>query len=343
MATNQQIILAQRPTGMPDETNLQRVDSAMPEPGEDQVLVQNIYLSLDPYMRGRMNAGKSYVPPVAEGDVMEGQTVGRVVTSRHGDFAAGDYVLAHGGWQSHAVLDGQTLRTLDPAAAPISTALGVLGMTGFTAYVGLDEIGRPQPGETVVVSAAAGAVGQVVGQIARIKGCRVVGIAGATDKCAHVIDNYGFDACVNYKQADFRDQLAAACPNGIDVYFENVGGDVLAAVLEHVNDFARIPVCGQVAHYNDTEAPAGPDQRPALMARILVNRLHIQGFLQFDYIDRQADFQRDMAAWIRRGEVRYQEDIVDGLDQAVSTFQGLLTGANRGKVLIRVSADPTRD
>lgn len=343
MTANQQIILAQRPVGMPDESNLQLADAPMPEPADGQVLIQNIYLSLDPYMRGRMSAAKSYAQPVAEGAVMEGQTVARVLMSRHANYAEGDYVLAAGGWQTYAVQDARALRKLDPDDAPISTALGVLGMTGFTAYVGLDEIGKPQPGETVVVSAASGAVGQVVGQIAKIKGCRVVGIAGAEDKCAHIVDAYGFDAGVNYKAADFREQLAAACPDGIDVYFENVGGNVLDAALELVNDFARIPVCGRIAHYNDTEAPAGPDRMPALVTQILVNRLHMEGFLQFDYAHRQADFQRDMSAWIRSGKVQYQEDIVVGLENAVSAFQGLLIGTNRGKLLIRVSEDPTRD
>lgn len=294
-------------------------------------------------MRGRMSAAKSYAQPVAVGNVMEGQTVARVVTSRHPDYTAGDYVLAAGGWQEEfAVQDADSLRKLDPAEAPISTALGVLGMTGFTAYVGLEEIGKPQPGETVVVSAASGAVGQVVGQIAKFKGCRVVGVAGAADKCAYIVGNYGFDAAVNYKADDFREQLAATCPDGIDVYFENVGGAVLDAALELVNNFARIPVCSRIAHYNDTEAPAGPDRMHALVTQILVNRLHMEGFLQFDYTHRRADFQRDMSTWVRSGRVRYQEDVVDGLENAAGAFQGLLSGANRGKLLIRASEDPTR-
>ena len=343
MATNRQIILVKRPDGMPGDDNLQLTEADMPVPGDGQVLVRTIYLSLDPYMRGRMSTAKSYVQPVAEGDVMAGAVVGRVTTSRHTEYAEGDYVLAASGWQDYAVQDAGSLRKLDPDQAPISTALSVLGMTGFTAYVGLDEIGKPKPGETVVVSAASGAVGQVVGQIARIKGARVVGVAGAPDKCAHVVDTYGFDACVNYKDADFLEQLQRACPDGIDVYYENVGGKVLDAALQLVNDFARIPVCGRIAHYNDTEAPPGPDRMPALMSQILVNRLHIQGFIQFDYAHRQADFQRDMAAWVNSGKVRYQEHIVDGLENAVSAFRGLLTGANRGKMLIRASADPTRD
>ncbi len=342
MTINRQIILAKRPVGMPDETNLQLTEADMPQPADGEVLVKTIYMSLDPYMRGRMSAAKSYAASVQEGEVMGGATVGQVVTSKHADYAEGDYVLAAGGWQEYAVQHPKMLRKLDPTVAPISTAVGVLGMPGFTAYVGLAEIGKPQAGETVVVSAAAGAVGQVVGQIAKIKGCRVVGVAGAPDKCAHVVEAYGFDACVNYKDDDFAEQLQAACPEGIDVYFENVGGTVFEAVLGLVNDFARIPVCGRTAHYNDSEAPPGPDRRSALMQQVLVNRLHIQGFIQFDYIKRQPDFVRDMGGWVQAGQVKYQEDVVEGLENAVSAFQGLLTGANRGKLLVRVSEDPTR-
>lgn len=343
MTRNRQIILASRPTGMPDDRHLQIRDGDMPRPGPGEVLVKTIYMSLDPYMRGRMSAAKSYAASVAEGAVMEGATVGEVVESNDNGFAVGDYVLAHGGWQEYAVQPAQGLRRLDPEIAPISTAVGVLGMTGFTAYVGLDEIGQPKSGETVVVSAAAGAVGQVVGQIARIKGCRVVGAAGADDKCRHVIDAYGFDACVNYKDDDFPDQLAVACPDGIDVYFENVGGVVFDAVRGLLNDFARMPVCGRIAHYNDSDAPPGPDRLVAFMGQVLVKRLRVQGFIQFDFRHRADDFQRDMGAWLRSGEIRYQEDIVDGLENAVDAFQGLLQGRNRGKLLVQVAPDPTRD
>ncbi|ASK33598.1 NADP-dependent oxidoreductase [Alcanivorax sp. N3-2A] len=341
MTVNRQIILAKRPTGMPDDSNLQLKEGQVPEVGADQVLVKTIYLSLDPYMRGRMNATKSYAAAVEEGNVMEGATVGQVVESKHADFKAGDFVLARGGWQEYSLEAGKGLRKLDPAQAPISTAVGVLGMPGFTAYVGLEEIGAPKKGETVVVSAAAGAVGQVVGQIAKIKGCRVVGVAGAPDKCEHVVKQYGFDACVNYKDDDFFDQLKNACPNGIDVYFENVGGKVFDAVMRLVNDFARIPVCGRIAHYNDTGAAEGPDRLVGFMGKVLVNRLLIKGFIQFDYIHRQADFVRDMGAWVRDGKVKYQEDVVKGLENAVSAFQGLLEGKNRGKLLIQVSDDPS--
>lgn len=342
MTVNRQIILAKRPTGMPGDDNLQLQEGAVPEVGEGQVLVRTIYLSLDPYMRGRMSAAKSYAASVEEGSVMEGATVGQVVESRSGDFKQGDYVLCPGGWQEYSVNSPKGMRKLDPAQAPISTAVGVLGMPGFTAYVGLDEIGKPQKGETVVVSAAAGAVGQVVGQIAKLKGCRVVGVAGAEDKCKHVVGAYGFDACVNYKDADFRDQLKKACPDGIDVYFENVGGETFDAVMELVNDFARIPVCGRIAHYNDTALPEGPDRLPGFMGKVLVKRLLIKGFIQFDYINRQGDFLKDMPAWISEGKVKYQEDVVEGLENAVSAFQGLLQGKNRGKLLIQVGDDPTK-
>jgi len=342
MSVNRQIILAKRPTGMPGDENLKLQEGAVPEVGEGQVLVRTIYLSLDPYMRGRMSAAKSYAASVEEGSVMEGATVGQVVESRSGDFKQGDYVLCPGGWQEYSVNSPKAMRKLDPAQAPISTAVGVLGMPGFTAYVGLDEIGKPQKGETVVVSAAAGAVGQVVGQIAKLKGCRVVGVAGAEDKCKHVVGAYGFDACVNYKDADFREQLAKACPDGIDVYFENVGGETFDAVMELVNDFARIPVCGRIAHYNDTSLPEGPDRLPGFMGKVLVKRLLLKGFIQFDYINRQGDFLKDMPAWIRDGKVKYQEDVVEGLENAVSAFQGLLQGNNRGKLLIQVGDDPTK-
>jgi NADPH-dependent curcumin reductase CurA len=342
MSVNRQIILAERPDGMPDESNLKLQKGPMPEVGEGQVLVHTIYLSLDPYMRGRMSAAKSYAASVEVGAVMEGATVGQVVESRSDNFQPGDYVLAYGGWQEYAAAPAKRLRKLDPRQAPISTAVGVLGMPGFTAYVGLSEIGKPKEGETLVVSAASGAVGQVVGQIGKLHGCRVVGVAGAPDKCEKVVKDYGFDACVNYKEDDFESQLEKACPDGIDVYFENVGGKVFQAVLKRVNDFARIPVCGRIAHYNDTEAPPGPDRLPAFMGQVLVNRLHVQGFIQFDYAHRTPDFQRDMSAWVRDGKVKYHEDIVDGLENAAAAFQGLLQGRNRGKLLLRVSDDPSR-
>lgn len=342
MEKNQQYILAKRPTGMPDEQNLTLQDSALPEPGEGQALLKTIYLSLDPYMRGRMNDAASYAKSVQLGEVMGGQTISEVISSNSPAVSVGDYVLSSNGWQRYAVANADALVKLDPAQAPISTGVGVLGMPGFTAYVGLLQFGQPKAGETVVVSAAAGAVGQVVGQIAKMYGCRVVGVAGAPDKCDHVVREYGFDVCVNYKDDDFEAQLAKACPDGIDIYFENVGGRVFDAVMELVNDFARIPVCGRIAHYNQTSLPEGPDRLVPFMGKILVKRLMFRGFIQSDHLEHLNDFRRDMSQWIREGKIRYQEDIVDGFENTVSAFQGLLQGKNRGKMLVRVAPDPTR-
>ncbi|OHY78857.1 NADP-dependent oxidoreductase [Marinobacter sp. AC-23] len=342
MDKNQQYILAKRPIGMPDEHSLKLQDSALPEPGEGQALLKTIYLSLDPYMRGRMNDAASYAKSVELGEVMGGQTISEVVISNSTAVSAGDYVLSSNGWQRYAVANADTLVKLDPAQAPISTGVGVLGMPGFTAYVGLLLFGQPKQGDTVVVSAAAGAVGQVVGQIAKMRGCRVVGVAGAPDKCDHVVREYGFDACVNYKDDDFEAQLEKACPDGIDIYFENVGGRVFDAVMTLVNDFARIPICGRIAHYNQTSLPEGPDRLVPFMGKILVKRLMLRGFIQSDHLEHLADFRRDMSQWIQDGNIHYQEDIVDGLENAVSAFQGLLQGKNRGKMLVRVAPDPTR-
>ncbi|HLR17411.1 MAG TPA: NADP-dependent oxidoreductase [Alcanivoracaceae bacterium] len=341
MTTHKQIYLAAHPQGMPSAEHLVMREVETPSPKEGEVLVKTVYLSLDPYMRGRMNPGKSYAAAVNLGEVMTGGTVGQVVESRSSQYKKGDWVLCVNGWQEYGCHDEKAVRRLDPEQAPVSTAVGVLGMPGFTAYAGLLEIGQPQPGETVLVSAASGAVGQVVGQIARIKGCRVVGIAGADDKCEHVVSAYGFDACVNYKDEDFFAQLKAACPDGVDVYFENVGGKVFDAAIRLMNDFGRIPVCGRIANYNSTEAPEGPDQLPGFMGRVLVQRLLVKGFIQFDYQHLEQQFYADMAGWIKAGEVRYQEDVVQGLENAVDAFQGLLTGRNRGKLLVQVSADET--
>ena len=306
------------------------------------MLCQTVYLSLDPYMRGRMNAGPSYAKGVAVGEVMTAGTVSRVAESKLDRFAVGDFVLTGNGWQDYALSDGRGVRKLDPAEAPISTAVGVLGMPGHTAYVGLLDIGKPKASETVVVSAASGAVGAVAGQIARIKGCRVVGVAGAKEKCDYVIDELGFDACVSHQSENLAANLKAACPDGIDVYFENVGGKVFDAVLPLLNTFARVPVCGRIANYNLTGPPPGPDQTARLMGLVLVRRLTLRGFIVFDHVDRMPDFLRDVGAWIRNGELKYREDIVEGLENAVTAFQGLFQGRNFGKLLVRVSDDPTR-
>src|SRR4051812_27615020 len=281
--TARRVVLASRPVGEPKASDFRLEEFPVPQPGSGQMLLKTKWLSLDPYMRGRMSDAPSYAKPVGINEVMEAGTVSEVTVSNNDKYKTGDVVLSRAGWQTHMLSDGSGLRKLDPKLAPVQTALGVLGMPGMTAYVGLLEIGQPKAGETVVVSAASGAVGQVVGQIAKLKGCRVVGIAGADDKCTYVVDELGFDACVNYRDDDFPAQLQAACPQGIDIYFENVGGKVLNAVIDLLNDFSRMPVCGLIAHYNDTALPAGPDQLPRLMRAVLTHRVMIRGFIQFDF------------------------------------------------------------
>jgi NADPH-dependent curcumin reductase CurA len=334
--TNSRIVLAQRPQGRPRPEDFRIETAAVPEPSDGEVLLQVLYLSLDPYMRGRMNDARSYAKPVEIGAVMEGGTVARVVKSSLAGFEEGDVVLSHSGWQRFALSDGTGLRKLDPSAAPVTTALGVLGMPGFTAYSGLLTIGQPKPGETVVVAAASGAVGSAVGQIARIKGARAVGIAGGAEKCAFVRHELGFDAVVDHRAGDFAEQLKAACPNGIDVYFENVGGPVWDAVFPLLNDFARVPVCGLIAQYN-TVPQSGVDRLPALMQQVLQRSLTIRGFIQREFVDQRPAFYRDMAEWIASGRVRYREDVVDGLENAPEAFIGLLEGRNFGKLIVRVA------
>jgi NADPH-dependent curcumin reductase CurA len=339
MASSRRVVLKRRPVGEPRVEDFEVDEAPVPEPGAGQVLLRTIYLSLDPYMRGRMNEGPSYTgtPNPALGDVMVGGTVSEVVQSNSDRFAAGDFVAGAEGWRSHSISSGAGLRTLDPTTAPISTALGVLGMPGMTAYVGLLDIGRPKSGETVVVSAAAGAVGSAVGQMAKIKGCRVIGVAGGRPKCEHVVKELGFDECVDYKSQDVYTALKLACPSGIDVYFDNVGGPVFDAVTKLINRDARIPICGLISEYNATEPPRGPNMRP-----ILVNRATVRGFIVSDHADRFGDFIRDASGWVRAGRLRYREDIVEGLENAPRAFIGLLRGENFGKRLIRVSPDPTR-
>jgi NADPH-dependent curcumin reductase CurA len=334
---NRQIVLASRPEGEPKPEHFRLVESDAPAPGDGEVLLRTLWLSLDPYMRGRMSAAKSYAKPVELGEVMTGGTVSEVVESKHKGFKRGDIVSSYAGWQDFAVSNGSGLIKLDPKAAPISTALGVLGMPGMTAYTGLLEIGQPKPGETVVVSAASGAVGSAVGQIAKLKGCRAVGVAGGPEKCRYVVDQLGFDACVDHRAPDLPEKLAAACPKGIDVYFENVGGVTWKAVFPLLNNFARVPLCGLIAHYNDTELPAGPDRTAQLMRAILTKRLTLRGFIVFDFIARMGDFQRDMSAWVRDGKIKYREDVIEGLDKAPEGLIGLLKGKNFGKLLVKVA------
>jgi NADPH-dependent curcumin reductase CurA len=334
---SRKIVLASRPKGKPTAENFRIETGPIPTPGDGEVLVQIKYLSLDPYMRGRMNEAKSYAPPVEVGKVMEGGTVAEVLDSRDPAFKKGDLVLTRGGWQTHAVVKADTVRKIDTGPEPISAALGVLGMPGFTAYAGLLTIGQPKPGETVVVAAATGPVGSAVGQIARIKGARAVGIAGGPKKCALLREEFGFDVAIDHKAPDFAEQLKAACPNGIDVYFENVGGAVWEAVMPLLNMFARVPVCGLVAEYNAHGQAQGPDRLPTLMREVLSKRLNIRGFIQIDFKDQQPQFEKEMKAWLKEDRVRYVEDVVEGLESAPDAFIGLLEGKNFGKLVIKVS------
>lgn len=334
---NLQVRLASRPEGRPSAANFTIAAGPIPEAGDGQVLIRTRYLSLDPYMRGRMSDAPSYAPPVKVGGLMVGGTVGEVVTSRDPALSPGDVVLAYTGWQRYGVQKAATVRKLDPAVAPVTTALGVLGMPGFTAYAGLTQIGRPQAGETVVVAAASGPVGATVGQLAKILGCRAVGIAGGPEKVAY-LRSIGFDAAIDHRAPDFADRLASAVPDGIDVYFENVGGLVWDAVFPRLNPFARVPVCGLVALYNATGAPPGPDRSAALMSAILRKSLTLRGFIQSEFAaDLMGDFLGRATAWVRDGLLRYKEDIVDGLENAPEAFIGMLDGKNFGKLLVRVS------
>ncbi len=337
---NRRIVLNSRPFGSPTPANFRLEDTAIPVPAAGQVLLRTLYLSLDPYMRGRMSDAPSYAPPVAIGAAMLGGTVSRVEISQHSDYRPGDLVLSFNGWQEYALSDGTGLSKLDDQMTRPSLALGILGMPGFTAYMGLLDIGQPKAGETVVVAAASGAVGSVVGQIARLKGCRVVGIAGGPEKCRFVTENLNFDTCIDRRCADFPQQFAAACPKGIDVYFENVGGAVFDAVMPLLNVGSRVPVCGVIARYNDTALPEGPDRLGLLMRMLLVKRIKMQGFIIFDdYGHRYGEFLSQMSLWLKEGKMSFREDIVDGLEKAPQAFIGLLEGKNFGKLIIRVAKD----
>ncbi|WP_377193934.1 NADP-dependent oxidoreductase [Ruegeria meonggei] len=335
---NRQIVLNERPKGEPDANTLRIATTEVPVPGANEMLVRTVYLSLDPYMRGRMNDAKSYAEPVSIGGVMTAQVVAQVVSSNLDGFEAGDYILSGSGWQDYAISDGTEVMNLGKSPENPSWALGILGMPGYTAYAGLLKIGEPKPGETVVVAAAAGPVGATVGQIAKLKGCRVVGIAGGAEKCAHVVENLGFDACIDHTAVDFADQLKAACPDGIDVYFENVGGKVLYAVLPLLNPFARMPVCGIVAWYNLPGLPDGPDMGPAIMGTLLRMKVKMQGFIIFDNFTREVyeEFRRNMMGWLQDGSIKYKEHMVDGLENAPEAFNQLLGGGNFGKMVVNV-------
>lgn len=337
---NRQWLLASRPHGAPVAENFRLEESDIPTPKSGQLLLRTVYLSLDPYMRGRMSDEPSYADPVNIGDVMCGGTVSQVVSSKHPDYAEGEWVLGYDGWQAYAISNGEGLVKLDKSLEHPSWALGVLGMPGFTAYMGLLDIGQPKSGETLVVAAATGPVGATVGQIGKIKGLRVVGVAGGEEKCRHAVETLGFDACIDHHADDFAEQLKHACPQGIDVYYENVGGKVFDAVLPLLNTAARVPVCGLVSGYNATDLPPGPDRLPLLMGTILKKRIRMQGFIiTQDYGDRIDEFQQEMGKWVQEGKIHYREQIIDGLENAPEAFIGLLEGKNFGKVVIRVASE----
>ena len=335
--TARQIVLAARPQGKPRLSDFRLEETSIPTPSSGQILLKVEYLSLDPYMRGRMDDRKSYAKPLQLGDVMTGETVARVIASRHPDYAEGDFVLAQTGWRTHALSDGTSLSRVAPKVAPVSTRLGVLGMPGFTAYAGLRLIGNPQPGETVVVAAASGPVGSLVGQLAKIAGARAVGIAGGPEKCAYVKNEFRFDAAIDHRAPDFPAQLTAVCSDGIDVYFENVGGAIWQAVLPLLNNFARVPVCGLIAQYNGPGPGEGTDRLPATMREILSKSLTLRGFINYEFAEQHyAEFLREVGAGIAEGRIRYHEDIVDGLEKAPEAFIGMLEGRNFGKLIVRV-------
>jgi NADPH-dependent curcumin reductase len=334
-----QIVLASRPNGLPTPENFRLEKVPMLERPQGGLLLRVLYLSLDPYMRGRMDDRKSYAKPVGIGEVMTGESVCEVISSDQADYAIGDIVLAQTGWRTHAASAGAALRKLEPAAAPITTGVGVLGMPGFTAYAGLNLIGKPKPGETVVVAAASGPVGSLVGQLAKLAGARAVGIAGGPEKCRLLLEEFCFDAAVDHRVSDFAENLAAACPNGIDVYFENVGGAVWQAVLPLLNKFARVPVCGLIAQYNATGPAPGPNLLPATMREVLSKSLTLRGYINYEFAaEHYPAFLRTVGAAVADGRIRYREDITDGFENAPAAFIGMLEGRNFGKALVRVAS-----
>jgi NADPH-dependent curcumin reductase len=338
---NRRIVLAQRPKPTAALDSFRLESAPIPVLANGEVLLRTVWLSLDPYMRGRMSDAPSYAAPVAIGGVMPAQSVSRVESSRNSEYRTGDLLLAQGGWQEYAVSDGRGLMRLPAGVTRPSWALGVLGMTGFTAYMGLLDIGKPKPGETLVVAAATGAVGSIVGQIARLKGCRVVGIAGGAEKCSWAVHELGFDACIDHRSPTLKDLLAAACPKGIDVYFENVGGKIFRAIEPLLNVHARIPVCGLIANYGIQTQPAELDWTAALMRTILVKRVTMRGFIIFDdYGDRFEEFLTSMHGWLRDNRIKYREDIVHGLENAPQAFLGLLAGSNFGKLVVSLEGHP---
>lgn len=337
---NRQIQLASRPFGEPKPSDFSLEANSKPTAKEGEVLLRTVYLSLDPYMRGRMNDAKSYADPVGLGEVMVGGAVCRVEDSNNDQYQIGDWVVAFSGWQDYSISDGSDLLKLPSNMPNPSKALGVLGMPGLTAYMGLLDIGQPKAGETVVVAAATGAVGSIVGQIAKIKGCNVIGVAGGAEKCQYAVDILGFDHCLDHYAGDFAEQLAAVANKGIDVYFENVGGKVFDAVMPLLNSCARIPLCGLISQYNATELPQGPDRLSLLMGTLLIKRIKMQGFIVFDdYGHRYAEFSEQMMKWLGAGKIIDKEDIFDGFNTTIAAFIGLLKGDNFGKVIVRIGPD----
>lgn len=330
---NRQWILKSRPDGMPRESDLEIVETPIPEPRHGEVLVKSLWMSIDPYMRGRLRDGPSYAEPVPIGGVLQGESVGRVMESKLDGFQAGDIVRGHIGWQEYGILDVKGAHAVDTSLGPISTSVGVLGMPGLTAYFGLLEVNRPKPGETIVVSAASGAVGAIVGQIAKIMGCRVVGIAGSDEKVSYIVDELGFDAGINYKNQDVASAIADACPDGVDGYFDNVGGEITEAVMPFFNLFARMAICGRISEYNEDT----PSMGPRVMRFVHTKQAVVEGFLVFRWEDRYEEGRARLADWVRNGQIKYLEDIVDGFENAPKAFIGQLGGANFGKLLIRVS------
>jgi NADPH-dependent curcumin reductase len=336
MTQNQQIRLAARPVGMPKPSDWTFTTESIAEPGSGQVLVKILYVSVDPAMRGWMNEGKSYIPPVGLGEVMRAGTAGKVIASNHPDFAVGDEVIGNLGVQEYALSDGKGLTQVDTSLASLPAYLGTLGMPGLTAYFGLLDTGQPKEGETVLVSGAAGAVGSVVGQIAKIKGCRAVGIAGGEEKCRYVVEELGFDACVDYKKGRLYQDLKEVCPQGIDVYFDNVGGEILDTALTQINRKARIVICGAISQYNTTTQVKGP----ANYLSLLVNRARMEGIVVFDNVPRYADASRQLAQWLREGRLHHREDIVDGGLQAFpETLLKLFKGENFGKLILGIATE----
>lgn len=334
MTQSREVRLKQRPVGLPKADDFEIATVSLPDPSEGEMLIRNLYMSVDPYMRGRMVDRKSYIPPFAIGEPLQGGCVGEVVASNGGRFSVGDHVLSMDGWREYALSNGDYLHQIDPTLAPVQSFLGAMGMPGQTAYFGLLEIGNPQPGETVFVSAAAGAVGSIVCQIAKLKGCNVIGSAGSETKVAWLVDELGIDAAINYKTADtLYSELKKHAPDGIDVYFENVGGEHLEVALAQLNNFGRIPVCGMISQYNDTSATPGPSN----MAMIIGKRLKLQGFIVSDFSKQIPDFYKDMGQWAAQGKIKWKETILDGIDNAPDAFIGLFKGENLGKMLVKLA------